>query len=104
MVHRASEKFLLTAFTSTHYIQRNWLYSFPRQPNHPNKELVLLIACCEPGTGLTSFLPKRKRRATTYPGRMWGRNLTSFADLELTPEPTLIGSTCSPEGILDSAL
>ena len=86
MMHRASEKsFLLTAFTSTHHIQRNWLYSFPRQPNHRNKEFVLLIACCEPGTGLTSFLPKRKGRATTYPGRMWGRNLTSFADLLARP-------------------
>lgn len=60
------------------------------------RELVLLKAGCKPGTGLTSYLPKRKGSATSYPGRTGERSLTAFSPL-LAPESVLVSFTCSPE-------
>lgn len=44
------------------------------------RELVLK-AGCKPGTDLTSYLPKRKGRAASYPGRIGQRSLTAFSHL-----------------------
>lgn len=44
------------------------------------RELVLK-AGCKPGTDLTSYLPKRKGRVASYPGRIGQRSLTAFSHL-----------------------
>ena len=77
------------------YIQRRRLHCFALQSHHAVRKFALR-ACCRNGTGLTSCLPKRTGSATTYPGQMGRRSLTSFSDL-LALQSALMSSTCSPD-------